>query len=136
MQIASLGLRVVACIIDIILLVIVMTIFGFVTGNMAGEGVGFAYEGPAALISFVVGFGYFIVTEALWGGTPAKLMLGMRVVREEDGAPIDWAKSLIRNILRIVDGLFFYLVGFIIALSSAKTQRLGDKLAKTVVVKL
>jgi uncharacterized RDD family membrane protein YckC len=136
MQIASLGLRVVACILDIILLLIVMTIFSFVTGNMASDGVGFAYEGGSALISFVVGFGYFIVSEALWGGTPAKLALGLRVVREEDGAPIDWAKSLVRNILRIVDGLFFYLVGFIIALSSAKTQRLGDKLAKTVVIKL
>ena len=43
--------------------------------------------------------------------------------------------SLIRNLCRIVDGFFFYLVGWIIAKSSKLHQRLGDHLAHTVVVR-
>lgn len=79
-------------------------------------------------------FGYYIASEALWGATPAKMLLGMRVVREEDR--IDWTKSAIRNLLRVVDGLpALYLVGFFFAVGSPKTQRLGDRLARTVVVR-
>jgi uncharacterized RDD family membrane protein YckC len=43
--------------------------------------------------------------------------------------------ALIRNILRIVDGLFVYLVGAILVWKSDKRQRLGDRVAHTVVVR-
>ena len=41
----------------------------------------------------------------------------------------------LRNILRVVDGLFFYLVGAIFALTSSRGQRLGDRAAHTLVVR-
>jgi ribosomal protein L40E len=44
--------------------------------------------------------------------------------------------AVIRNVLRIVDALpFFYIIGLILISRSDKKQRLGDSLAKTVVVK-
>jgi uncharacterized RDD family membrane protein YckC len=77
---------------------------------------------------------YYIVMEATQGATLGKMALGLRVVRV-DGAPISWSESIIRNLLRIVDSLFGYLLGAIFIWTSPLKQRLGDKVAKTVVVK-
>src|SRR6266568_5623663 len=77
---------------------------------------------------------YFIVMEATQGATLGKMALGLRVVKT-DGSPISWRESIIRNLLRIVDGLFFYLVGAILIWNSPLRQRLGDRAADTVVVR-
>jgi len=77
---------------------------------------------------------YFIVLEATQGATLGKMALGLRVVKT-DGSPITWTDSLIRNLLRIIDGLFFYLVGAIFVWTSPLKQRLGDRAAHTVVIK-
>ena len=82
----------------------------------------------------ILAFGYYIVMEAVWGATLGKLALGLRVVKM-DGSPISWKESVIRNLLRIVDGLFDYLVGAILIWSSPLRQRLGDRVARTVVVR-
>jgi len=43
--------------------------------------------------------------------------------------------SVVRNVLRLVDGLSFYLVGALFALASSRGQRLGDRAAHTLVVR-
>ena len=77
---------------------------------------------------------YFIVLEATQGATLGKMALGLRVVRT-DGSPISWTESIIRNLLRIIDGLFIYLVGAIFIWTSPLKQRLGDRAARTVVIR-
>lgn len=72
--------------------------------------------------------------ETLYGGTVGKLALGLKVVKE-DGSALDWQTSAVRTVLRIVDGLFVYLVAAILVWTSPTNQRLGDKVAKTLVVK-
>jgi uncharacterized RDD family membrane protein YckC len=52
-----------------------------------------------------------------------------------DGSPISWSESVIRNLLRIIDGLFGYLVGAILIWTSPLKQRLGDRVANTVVIR-
>jgi uncharacterized RDD family membrane protein YckC len=52
------------------------------------------------------------------------------------GAPISYGDAAIRTILRIIDGIFDYLVGAILIWTSDKKQRLGDRLAHTVVIQL
>lgn len=48
---------------------------------------------------------YMVLFEVLdRGRTPGKRLLGLRVVHD-DGTPIDWSSSLIRNLLRFVDML-------------------------------
>ncbi len=87
--------------------------------------------GPAFLVS-IIGIAYYIVLEA-YGGTLGKRILGMRIVDANGNKP-GFGKSLVRNLLRIVDGLFGYIVGAIIVASSPTKQRLGDKVAGTYVV--
>jgi uncharacterized RDD family membrane protein YckC len=78
--------------------------------------------------------GYFALMEGSRGQTIGKMITKIKVVRE-DGRPIDMNQALVRNILRIIDGLFAYLIGAILIWRSDKKQRLGDSVAKTVVVK-
>jgi uncharacterized RDD family membrane protein YckC len=76
---------------------------------------------------------YMTVMESAYGASLGKFAVGIRVVRL-DGQPVDGFTSFLRNIIRAVDGAFFYLVGAIIVWNSPLRQRLGDKAAKTVVV--
>jgi hypothetical protein len=71
--------------------------------------------------------------EKQWGGTLGKMALRLKVVKE-GGEPLDWQASVVRNVLRIVDGFFFYVVGAIVVWTSKKRQRLGDMVAHTLVV--
>jgi uncharacterized RDD family membrane protein YckC len=75
----------------------------------------------------------YIVAEARFGATLGKLAVGLRVTLE-DGSRLDWRASLIRNLLRIVDGFAFYLVGAVLVWTSPRRQRLGDRVAATLVV--
>jgi hypothetical protein len=43
---------------------------------------------------------------------------------------------MVRNLARVVDAIGLYLVGFLVALNSKKSQRIGDRLANTVVFEL
>jgi uncharacterized RDD family membrane protein YckC len=78
---------------------------------------------------------YFIALEATLGATLGKMILGIRVVKV-DGSPMSAGASLIRNLLRIIDVLpIAYLVGAIFIWTSSTKQRLGDRVAHTVVVR-
>ena len=80
-------------------------------------------------------FIYFMVMEATVGATVGKLVCKIRV-RREDGSKCGIREAFIRNVLRIIDGLVIYLVGIILIITSGKKQRLGDMVAKTIVMKL
>ncbi len=134
-QEVGVGLRLVGIIIDGIVLGIIGYLIAAVTGSTTTGG--FELTGGPAFIFYLLGFIYYILMETYVGGTLGKLALGMRV-RMEDGSSCSLSASLIRNILRIVDalpGIIPYLLGAIFIWTSPRKQRLGDKLAKTVVVK-
>jgi hypothetical protein len=57
----------------------------------------------------------------------------MRVVREDGGRPGLWA-ALVRGALRFVDGLFFAIPAALAMEGSPLRQRIGDRVAHTVVV--
>ena len=68
------------------------------------------------------------------GQTVVKMVTKIKVVRE-DGGEIDISTAFIRNILRNSQWFFVYLVGAILIGHSSKNRRLGDIVAKTVVVR-
>lgn len=81
-------------------------------------------------------FFYYVVMEAFFGWTLGKRVLRLEVVRE-DGSPCRLLCSLIRNIFRIVDWLpVGNLLGVGLIWTSPLKQRLGDRLAHTVVIKM
>jgi len=93
----------------------------------------FGWENSALAILAIGWLAYMTVMENAYGASLGKFALGIRVVRL-DGQPVDGFTSFLRNIIRAVDGAFFYLVGAIIVWNSPLKQRLGDKAAKTIVV--
>lgn len=134
MEHVGVGLRAVAVIIDSILLCIVGYVLALVTGGTTSSG--FDLQGGPFFLWAVIGLGYYIAMEAHFGWTLGKRLLGLKVVKLQGETPIDWQASTIRNLLRLVDGLFFYLVGAIAVWTSKERQRLGDRVAGTVVVRM
>lgn len=81
-----------------------------------------------AAILFLYGW----LLEAACGATLGKAIVGIRVVSTGRGSFL--SACALRNLLRIVDGLGFYLVGAAVAACSSIRQRIGDMLARTAVV--
>jgi uncharacterized RDD family membrane protein YckC len=81
----------------------------------------------------LIGIGYYVLLETLLGATPGKGITGIQV-RLIDDATCDLRAALIRNLLRIVDAFFAYMVGFVVAMLSKSRQRIGDLAAGTIVV--
>jgi uncharacterized RDD family membrane protein YckC len=90
------------------------------------------------LLVFLIVFLYFTFFEWLWNGqTPGKKLLKLRVIRE-DGRPITFWESFVRNLVRIFDMMPtppLYSVGLISVFCSNRDQRIGDLMAGTVVVR-
>ena len=88
------------------------------------------------LAFFLVSLGYGIIAEWFWQGqTIGKRLLRLRVM-DAQGLRLRFSQIVIRNLLRFVDRLpfFFYMVGGLTCLISARSQRLGDFAANTIVV--
>jgi uncharacterized RDD family membrane protein YckC len=84
--------------------------------------------------SLLVTFFYAFLLEGYKGQTIGKMVMGIMVVKE-DGSPCDYTSSFVRNLLRLVDGFAYYLVGLVAILVSENNQRIGDYMAGTLVVK-
>ena len=105
-------------------------------GPGAGATFGIAALAIAALAVALITLGYFVLFEIVWNGqTPGKRLVGVRVIRES-GYPIQPADAVVRNLVRIVDGLpVLYGVGVVTMLLNARSKRLGDFAAGTIVVR-
>jgi uncharacterized RDD family membrane protein YckC len=73
------------------------------------------------------------IAPALTGYSLGKAIAGVRVVREGSTEPPGVARGVLRWLLLWVD---IFLVGFVLAATSPNRQRLGDRVAKTWVVRL
>ncbi len=132
------GRRVLATIADGIVLGVLFWVMSALFGTTSSAGatnVSASLEGFSALIFFVLVFAYYVILEGYLGQTLGKMLFGIKVVREDTGRVPGIGAAAIRTVLRIVDGLFSYLVAFIAVLASSKNQRLGDMAAHTLVVR-
>lgn len=78
---------------------------------------------------------YYIILEGLYGQTFGKMLMGIRVVAEDTGRPPGIRAAALRTVMRIVDSIGNYLVAFVVALLSNKDRRVGDMVARTLVVR-
>lgn len=136
---AGLGSRSAAAMIDMAIRFVFLLLLSLFGGILDGVGGGAlpGWVGTTVLIFSIFGIVvlYPLLFEALWGKTPGKAALGLRVVTSE-GAPINFRQASIRAAI----GLFeiFTFSGTIAAIAmvvTAKSQRLGDLAAGTMVLR-
>jgi uncharacterized RDD family membrane protein YckC len=136
---AGVGRRAAAVIVDLLVmspvLFVVFRAFGHSTTTVTSAGTTHTYflGLPGLVVTAVVVVAYHTVLEGLFGWTVGKRVTGL-IVLGEDGSPIDIRSAFKRNLLRVVDGLFFYLVAAVAVWASPTHQRFGDRSAHTVVV--
>jgi uncharacterized RDD family membrane protein YckC len=136
MEYAGVALRFVAVLIDglvlIPLLLVLALVFGdrYSTSENGTHTVGVTAGGWWPLLVILA---YYVASEALTGKTIGKRAVGLRVV-DASGEPLGLGQALVRNVLRIVDAILFYLVAAISVWTSSERQRIGDRVANTVVV--
>jgi uncharacterized RDD family membrane protein YckC len=141
-DIAGIGSRFLAAIVDTMLIVvleiIIFLVLGLLVGvlDLGGTTSGSLLAALSTLLGFVILWGYYIAFELIWNGqSPGKRIVGLRVVRE-GGRPITFVSSAIRNLIRIVDFLpAFYGIGVVVMFVDRRARRLGDLAGGTLVVK-
>jgi len=92
----------------------------------------FFWNGGESIVTLggIVSVAYLLLADGRENGQSiGKRMLNMRVIEEQSGNPCTYGRSFLRNILLLVLGPIDWIFIF-----GGKHQRLGDKLAGTVVV--
>jgi uncharacterized RDD family membrane protein YckC len=107
----------------------------FTAAAIAFAPLGYAGAGLAGIAFFVISWLYPVLYEVLRdGATPGKRALRLRVVHD-NGTPVGWSASMIRNLIRAADFLpVGYGFGLVCALMRSDFKRLGDLAAGTMVV--
>ncbi|MGD9152743.1 MAG: RDD family protein [Gammaproteobacteria bacterium] len=132
-NIAGLGKRILGGVIDVIALVVFIFVYFRVFGTKIDATNTYHIQGGLAWLMYLIMLLYFVVLEKITGKTIGKYIAKTKVVNQ-DGQLMSWWQSLVRNLMRIIDGLFFYMVAIIAIASSGKNRRLGDMVARTYVV--
>ncbi len=97
-----------------------------------------------SVLSLALGFVYEAVITKVAGGTPMKLAFGMRVVRADNGGPLEWSHATLRWLVPSIFGLIplvggfisaiLFLVSLVLLFTDSLRQTISDKVAKTVVI--
>jgi len=98
---------------------------------------GAAYYAIAA-IGIIISLLYSILLLGHFGQTVGMMVVKIKVVKEADYSAISYSEAAIRTILLYIDEIPYfipYLLGAILIWTSDKKQRLGDRVAHTVVLK-
>jgi uncharacterized RDD family membrane protein YckC len=136
-QVAGLGTRAIAQVLDL-LIVTAMLVVIVIVASFAGQFLGSSTLATLIEIigSFVIVFGYFWASEAMWSGqTIGKKAFRLRAVGDR-GEPLTFVQAGVRNVVRIVDFLpYGYGIGLVVMFINGKGKRLGDLAAGTLVVK-
>lgn len=133
-----LGRRILAGLVDVLLLGLVFVLLGVITGGAhSNSSSGSVTLGAGGTVIFVLIAGiYYFGCESTAGQTIGKRLVGIRI-RSDDGTPASTRGVAIRTILRIIDVLpLLYLVGFVAMMATGvRRQRLGDLAGRTIVTR-
>lgn len=122
--------RALAWLLDFMIRILAVLAVTTVLGLLGGAGVGIGL-----ILMFLVYWGYPIVFEVLRDGqTIGKRTFGLKVIND-NGTPVTWLPSIVRNLMRTVDMMpFLYGFGLVSGLLDPAARRLGDQAAGTLVV--
>jgi uncharacterized RDD family membrane protein YckC len=124
LRLADFGERFVAYLVD----GVIGAFVGFLIGAL------FQSQGASALVSLVFGVVYTVGFWSYMGATPGKQLMGLRVVKREDGAFVDIGTGILRYIGYILSSIPLFL-GFFWAIWDENNETWHDKIAGTRVVK-
>jgi uncharacterized RDD family membrane protein YckC len=124
--------RIIATLLDYTLFLLPTYMYIMVFGVYNEEG-GKTVSGLMALPIPIVWFMYFVIVEALYGGTLSHQGLNLKVLTL-DQREIEWTHALKRHLLDPIDILLYGIPAIFAIKNSEKHQRLGDMWAKTIVV--
>jgi uncharacterized RDD family membrane protein YckC len=144
-QYQGVAIRFVALLIDAIILGIISYILIFIFAASAitvdtstgAVSIGPAYYAAVAL-GIVIELLYFTLLLGRYGQSVGMMVVKIKVVSEADSGPITYGAAFIRTILLYIDEIPYaipFLLGAILIWTSDKKQRLGDRVAHTVVLK-
>jgi uncharacterized RDD family membrane protein YckC len=125
-------------ILDIILVILLIPMMALVGGTAAL--IDLSAQGPMVLLAI---FGFYVLLMVLFfayqvyfvsqrGGTPGKLILGLRIIRV-DGSMLTKGQALGRYLCYVIDGLILY-IGFIMAAFDEEKRALHDRICDTRVI--
>jgi uncharacterized RDD family membrane protein YckC len=127
------GRRVVQYVIDYVLAGIIPAIAYWLFDRGHGVLSGFGWT-VATVISLAIYLWYWVLRPHSHNGQSFGMqMLGLRVI-SKNGGPASMAQLLVRGVLLIIDTILFGLVGLVTMLASRYHQRVGDHMARTLVV--
>jgi uncharacterized RDD family membrane protein YckC len=118
---------------------IVDAIPGAILGGI-GSAIGTNDDGSLGVVYYIcalLAFAFTVYNRWILGGQGAsigKKALGLRLQRDDTGAPLGAGMAFLRDICHFVDAIICY-VGFLFPLWDAKKQTIADKIVKSIVVK-
>ena len=136
-ELASLGERIIAALIDLVLIGLLYGILQWVVSRIAGM-LGIYIPGVTLVVLFLTTYvGYHFLYELLNGGQSlGKKIIGLRVVQRH-GARFEVIDLLLRSVFTMVDHIFTLgLLGILSVFTSPIKQRFGDLLADSVVIRV
>lgn len=153
---ADAGIRLIARILDGLILGLVFgSIFAAIVltgddsagfGGLGGDA-SFGRAYALSILGVGAGFVWDAVCTKQFGGTPMKLAFGMKVVRADDGGPVEWSHAIRRwaipgafallplPILPGLANLVVVILSLVFIFTKPLRQAVWDQVAKTVVVK-
>jgi uncharacterized RDD family membrane protein YckC len=147
-ELASVGRRAAAFIIDSLILVVPIMVLYFSVPIIALTALGGGRSGPgAAGVIFMIMWvlvmmalvllgppAYFFLLEWKTGATWGKRLMGVRVIMA-DGNALTALAAFLRTFLRLVDQYLFFIPALACIAATVKYQRLGDLAALTIVIR-
>jgi uncharacterized RDD family membrane protein YckC len=143
-EFAGYGARILAYIVDGLLVGVVMSVLSLIlvatlAGTTRGDevsGAGIAAATIWTLVIIAVSLVYFPYFWQRRGQTPGMRMLGIRVVRDNDGGPLGWGAAILRYIGYAINSIIFGLpIGWLWILFDSRRRGWHDLIGGTVVVK-
>ncbi len=131
-RVAPLGRRIAAGVIDAVPQFIGM---GYMLKHAQTLQPGIGLATAEVFVPYLIGLAVYLlhvtVSEAIWGRSFGKFLFGLRVLNY-DGTRVSPERIILRNLLRLVDLLFY--APLLLVLLTPMGQRVGDLAARTIVV--
>ncbi len=127
--------RIIAGLIDYTIIFTLAFFYIYRFGELNSEGA-YSVSGIKTFPIIILWLIYICVIETTLNSTLGNYIVGLQPVVLLTEKNINFKQSFLRHIVDLLDMMFFGIIAIIILKNSKESQRLGDLLAKTKVVKI